>query len=399
MTGDELPGVELPGTGELIGPVEIGPVAHGGHFVARHGGRVIFVRHTLPGEIVTVRLTDVSHARFWRGDAVEVLRASPDRVPAPCPVALRCGGCDFQHVRLAAQRRLKADVVAEQLARLAGLHPEVLVEEVPGAPATGLGWRTRMRYLVDRGHAGLRAHRSNDFVELPPQGCPIADPRGPRGAELDDFAARADDELLVTTAGSGVSVMSGGQLLSGSQIVRESVGARAFRVRADGFWQVHPGAATTLGAAVMEALQPRPGETALDLYCGVGVFAASLCDAGCRVTGVEVDGPALRLARTNVPEARFVAGKVERSFRALPRHSELVVLDPPRTGAGRQVVAGIVALSPRRIGYVACDPAALARDLASFGARGYRLTALRAFDLFPMTHHVECLAVLEPSGE
>ncbi len=384
--------------GDLVGPVEIGPVAHGGHFVARHEARVIFVRHTLPGELVTVRLTDVSHDRFWRADAVAVLRASPERVVAPCPVAPECGGCDFQHVRIDAQRRLKADVVAEQLERLAGLRQSVLVEAVPGAPPDGLGWRTRMRYLVRDGHAGMRAHRSSHFVELPACGCPIADPRGPHGDGLDAFAGRAAEELIVTTASSGVTVMSGGRVLTGQEIVRERVGEREFRVRADGFWQVHPGAATTLVQAVLDALEPRAGELALDLYCGVGLFAASLRDAGCRVNAVELDGPALRLARENVPGAHFLAGRVERAFRALPRRCDLVVLDPPRTGAGRRVVAGIAALAPRRIGYVACDPAALARDLASFARRGYRLTTLRAFDLFPMTHHVECLAVLDRTG-
>lgn len=384
--------------GDLLGPMEVGPVAHGGHFVARLEGRVIFVRHSLPGESVRLRLTDVSHARFWHADAVEIMQPSTDRVEPPCPVSSLCGGCDFQHIALAAQRRLKAQVVANQLDRLAGLHPDVRVEAVPGAPEDGLGWRTRMRYLVRDGHAGMRAHRSNDYVELPFQGCPIADPRGPRGAELDVFARQAGEELVVTTAASGFSVLSDGRLLAGEKVVREKVGAHDFKVRADGFWQVHPGAAATLSTAVMAALEPRSGETAVDLYCGVGVFAAALTDVGCRVTGVELDGPAVHLARTNVPGARFVAGRVEQAVRRLSRNWDLVVLDPPRAGAGRQVVAEVAAAKPRSIAYVACDPAALARDLASFAARGYRLAQLRAFDMFPMTHHVECLAILEPEA-
>lgn len=384
--------------GDVIGPVDMGPVAHGGHFVARFQGRVIFVRHTLPGEQVMVRLTDVSHDRFWRGDATQILRTSPDRVEPPCPVAGVCGGCDFQHVTPEAQRRLKADVVAEQLSRLAGIEREVCVEPLPGTSGDGLGWRTRMRYRVHDGRAGLLAHRSAHIVALPEGGCRIADPRGPHDEALQAYCADAGEEILVTTASSGASVFSDGRVLAGEEIVREQAGGHDFQVRADGFWQVHPGAASTFSRVVADSLEPEPGEVALDLYCGVGVFAAVLVDAGCRVHGVEADRQAISWARRNVPAAHFVVARVERAFHALPHRADLVVLDPPRTGAGKRVVAAIAALRPRRIGYVACDPAALARDLKAFARAGYRLNSLRVFDAFPMTHHMECIAIVEASG-
>lgn len=375
---------------ELI--VELGPIAHGGHCVARVAGRVIFVRHGLPGERVRIAVTDDSKPNFWWGEVVEVLDASPDRVPPPCPVAGRCGGCDYQHVSLSRQRDLKAAVVTEQLARLAGLEWPVVVEPVPGDDG-GLGWRTRMRYLIDGGRVGLRAWRSDALVELPPGGCRIADPRGP--ADLQRFAAEADGELQVVVGSDQVSVLGvDGEPRQGDAELRQRVAGREFKVRADGFWQVHPGAAQILAEAVVAGLEPQPGERALDLYCGVGLFAGALVDAGCRVIGMESNKAAIELARVNVPEAKFHVGRLERAVRKLPNKTDLIVLDPPRVGARAAVVRPLAAMNARRIAYVACDPAALARDLALFAEHGYELVSLRAFDLFPMTHHVECVAIL-----
>lgn len=367
-----------------------GPVAHGGHVVARvrpEGADrdvVVFVRHALPGELVVVEITELSRT-FLRGDAVEILEASPDRVAPPCPLAHPngCGGCDFQHVALPAQRRLKADVVAEQLRRLAGIERDVVVEAVPvaaGAADDGLGWRTRMQYVeAPGGGRGLRKHRSHDVV--PVDRCLIA----------------ADDARAAGT---------------GSGEVVERVLDRDFRVEADGFWQVHPQAPRVLVETVLELLAPRPGERALDLYAGVGLFSAFLAGAVGRAGGVvsvEADRRASELAGENLadfPQAAVRAGRVDRvleqgfgSRRSLSGGDvDVVVLDPPREGAKRKVVDAIAALRPRAVAYVACDPAALARDVVYFRDAGYVLTDLRAFDLFPMTHHVECVALLERAG-
>ncbi|MCX6401257.1 MAG: TRAM domain-containing protein [Propionibacteriales bacterium] len=359
--------------------VEIGPVAHGGHCVARvqvtaeteevgqpsrDQTRVVFVRHALPGERVVVEITEgTAGDRFWRADAVEVLTASPDRVDAPCRFAGPglCGGCDFQHVALDAQRRLKGDVVREQLRRLAGLEVTLTVEAVPG-DTDGLGWRTRQRYVsLPGGARGMRKHRSHDVVAV--DECLLAAPTGP------------------------------------SYDVR----GRSFDVAGGGFWQVHPGAPEALVDAVLSALEPKPGESALDLYAGVGLFSGFLLDAvgpDGRVAAVEGDPDASRLSVANCPGLQATAGDVA-AVLANGRlgqvwdSADLVVLDPPRAGAKRAVVEEVVRRAPRAVAYVACDPAALARDVAIFAEHGYRLTGLRAFDLFPMTNHVECVALLE----
>lgn len=357
--------------------VRVERIAHGGHAVARHsvageGGRVIFVRHALPGELVRARVTEEAKS-FLRADAVEILEASPDRVLAPCPLAGpgACGGCDFQHVSLPAQRHLKAAVVEEQLSRLAGLEWSVEVEEVPPT----LHWRTRMQYVdLPGGRRGLRKHRSHDVIEV------------------DDCLIAAPD---ARTPG-GTSRLRGTR-----EVVSEQVLGRMFRVAGDGFWQVHPEAPRVLVETVLGFLGPQSGERVLDLYAGVGLFTAFLAEAvgpSGSVTSVEGDRTASELARENLAEfaqAKVVCGPVESSVRG---PADLVVLDPPRTGAKRTVMDAVTALRPRAIVYVACNPAALARDLAYAADAGYRLADLRAFDLFPMTHHVECVALVTPAG-
>ena len=349
--------------------VTAGPIAHGGHVVARVDGRAVFVRHALPGELVRVQVTEGTDGdRFWRADAIAVTTPSPDRVAAPCPFSGpgRCGGCDFQHVSLPAQRDLKATVVREQLSRLAKLDVEVTVEAVPG-DEDGLRWRTRQSYAAPppgTSYArGMRLHRSHDVIGI------------------DDCLIAREDARI-----------------PGPGVVVERVRGRAFQVAADGFWQVHPGAPETLVGAVLAALEPAAGESVLDLYAGVGLFGAFLDEVGCRVTMVEGDQRASGLSAENVPGAEVVAGEVAAVLSSRPQeHVDLVVLDPPREGARRAVVEQIVQRSPRAVAYVACDPAALARDVAIFAEHGYRLESLRAFDLFPMTHHVECVALLTPA--
>lgn len=194
----------------------------------------------------------------------------------------------------------------------------------------------------------------------------------------------------------------GTQRIHGRAHVREVTAGRTWKVSGSGFWQVHPAAAEVLTAAVVDAVKPRPGETAMDLYCGVGLFAAALAvavGAEGEVVAVEAEASALADATANLAEYEqvvLVGEKVDKALDQAPEgfEAEIVVLDPPRSGAGRGVVERIAALRPRAVAYVACDPAALARDVAYFAERGYRLAGLRAFDIFPMTHHVECVATL-----
>lgn len=416
-----MPPVE---SSELI-ELQIGAVANGGSCVARHDGRVVFVRHTLPGERVLARVTQETK-NFLRADAVEILEASPDRVPAPCPFAGpgRCGGCDWQHVALPAQRRLKAAVVEEQLQRLAGITREVLVEEVPGA-SDGLGWRTRMQFAVRRdGAVGLRRHRSHTIEPI--DECLIAHPQvevlgiekkrwpGAAGVEAIASAGTGDRLAVLSTRGRArVPRMDAPvRLISGKPekppFVREDVAGRLWQVSGSGFWQVHPGAAETLAAAVLDALDPRRGEVAVDLYCGAGLFAGVLGERigpDGLVVGIESDAQAVRDARFNLrdlPHVSVERGEVEKVLDEIQfgrgksrlNRADLVVLDPPRTGAGREVVKRVAELAGRRVVYVSCDPATLARDLAFFSEQGWTLSALRAFDAFPMTQHVELLATL-----
>jgi len=380
--------------------LDIGPVAHGGHCVARWDGRVVFVRHSLPGERARVRITEGDQSdRFLRGDAIEVLAAAAGRVQPPCPYAGpgRCGGCDFQHVAPARQRELLGDVVAEQLQRLAGLQRTVTV--LPVQP-DALHWRTRMGWTVRAdGAVGLRRHRSHQ-VE-PVDVCPIAHPDTPLvGIEPRPDLRRID--TVVSSAGEQ-QVLADGQRVAGPAYATERVGERTFRVTGAGFWQVHPAASATLVDAVLDLGRPVAGERAVDLYSGVGLFAAFLGAAvggHGTVVAVESDGAAVRDARRNLhdlPQVEIVNARVDQALRSgrAGDRADVVVLDPPRTGAKARVVRASCELGPSRVVYVACDPAALARDIATFDALGYRLADLRAYALFPMTHHVECVALLE----
>lgn len=376
--------------GEVLGPVRVGPVAHGGHWVGRLDGRVYFIRHALADELVRIRVTGVARRHAF-ADAVEILEPSPWRVDAPCPVASMCGGCDFQHVDPAHQPELKRQVVAEQLHRLAGIEWAGSVESVGSGV---LGWRTRMRYHSGPDAWGLRRSRSHEVVPLPDDGCrlavePLARPINAPG-NLD--AQGNNESILGTAAADGVRWTVPGEAVE----VTESAAGRSWRVSTEGFWQVHPLAPDTLVQAVLDGLGVRAGERALDLYCGVGLFAGALTDAGAEVTGIEGNRDAVRHAEQNVPQARFHAGSVERVLKRLDGPWDLAVLDPPRRGAGADVLTRVLSGSPRAVAYVACDPAGLARDLATAATLGYRTTSLRAFDLFGSTHHVECVAVLRP---
>lgn len=417
--------------GDLI-EVEVGPVAHGGHCVARFRGRVIFVRLALPGELARVRITEARKGSFCRADAVEVLRADSERVDAPCvhfgPGG--CGGCDFQHASGAKQRDLKATVVAEQLRRLAGLEVPVAVEELPGG---GFGWRTRVRWALDpEGRIGPRAVRSHRVVGVNHSApCLIAAPGltelaatadvpagvrrpsssarvGHRQSRLRGRAGRPElPEVVLTAAGDGSRLTIWPDQPGDHHVptVSEHAVDREFSVSADGFWQVHPAAADTLAAAVAEALDgvARQSGTGWDLYGGVGLFAEVLAEmvgpSGSVVT-VEGDRTASALAGSNManrPQVTVVSGSVEQAVEDLPTNVDAVVLDPPRAGAGPALCEQIAARAPSVIVYVACDPAALARDTAALMAAGYRLDTLRAFDCFPQTHHVECVARFLPS--
>jgi len=369
---------------------------------------------------VVVRVTEDRHPGFCRADAIDVLEASPARVERPCPYSGpgRCGGCDWQHVDPAEQRRLKAAVVREQLARLAGLDDvAVTVEELPGGP---LRWRSRARFAVDRsGAPGLRRHRSHDVVLL--DDCPITvEPaaaavlqRGWPGAGAVDVSVDSTGAVTTTRLDrrgrptSSRVVRPGGDLPEEpSGRAERRAGGRDWEVEGTGFWQVHPAAADALVGAVAAFADVRPGETVLDLYAGAGLFGGALAPAvgpDGRVVCVEADPAACAAADANLagyPYAEVWEGDVDAEgltgLLADLGAPDVVVLDPPRAGAGPAVSRLLSATGARAVVYVACDPAALARDVAAFGESGYRLAGIRGFDAFPMTAHVECVALLAP---
>ncbi|MBT9608390.1 TRAM domain-containing protein [Microbacterium sp.] len=410
--------------GDLI-DLDITGVAHGGIFVGRHEGRVVFVPDTLPGERVRVRLTDTRKKAFWRAEALEVLEAAPERRPHVWASASidrapeeRAGGAEFGHIALAHQRALKERVIRESLERVGRLELPVEVRTA-GADETpdGTGWRTRVSLHVDdAGRVGPFAPRSHRVVETPD--LPLATAAVARAAaELRGGAVGRID--LVQPADGRVRVLprpDGTRDAAPAEVVEERVGDRVFRVDAGGFWQVHRLAATALTDAVTERVRASVGDldpdaTHLDLYGGVGLFASALADmsgVATRVISVESDARATEHAGENLAEwvgaraetarvDRYVGGLVaDASERERERLSRgVVVLDPPRAGAGRDVVEGLAALGPSAVVYVACDPVALARDLAIFAEHGYRADGgIRGLDLFPNSHHVEAVVAL-----
>ncbi len=389
--------------------VTVGDVAAGGHCVARVDGEVYFVRHALPGERVRIEVTD-RKKRFAFADAVEILEASPDRVEPPCPWAGpgKCGGCDFQHATHEAQLRLKTRVLADQLTRIGGLDAAkldgVAVEALPWKEGP-LGWRTRMQYAVDPGgRAGLREHKSRDIVHI--DWCRIAsEPIRSAPVLSEDWKGMGavgvvdsdDDELAVYTQ---LRRTSRPHRKRGPATVHQRVGEVEFELGFDGFWQVHPAAAGAFLECVLEFLEPREGEAAWDLYAGAGLFAAGLAETvgeSGRVVAVENAKSSHTAANlADWKHAGAIDGDVAATVPALGG-VDIVVLDPPRSGAGPEVVASLVEARPRAICYVACDAGALARDVKAFADHGWEPKRMRAFDAFPMTQHFETIALFEPS--
>ena len=400
--------------------LDVTGIAHGGVFVARHEGRVVFVADAIPGERVRARVSEPSTGsgaadtrRFWRAETVEVLDASPHRRPHIWPEAdvdndpeARPGGADLGHIALAHQRTLTRDVLAEALERFGGGGLDAPPVEALD-DGDGTAWRTRVTLHVDdAGRIGPFAARSHRVIET--STLPIARP-GIQAAAQRLGKARPGRVALVEPGDGRVRVIAQPERgrRPADEVVWEEVRGRRFRVDAAGFWQVHPRAAETLDRTVRELLDGLvdPDAAHLDLYGGVGLFSATLGDLGARrVTTVESSRRATALAAANLSAASVsveaVTARVDRYLAGLDADAAAsfrggaIVLDPPRSGAGRVVVDAVSALHPRAVVYVACDPVALARDLKSFRELGWEPAALRAYDLFPHSHHFETVALL-----
>lgn len=404
--------------------VRVGKPGHGGFCVARHDGRVIFVRHSLPGELVRARITEDTGKSFLRADAVEILEPSDDRIEPLCPISGPGGSgcCDFSHATPEAVRSIKSSVVSEQLHRIAGIELDVVVEAL-GEPT---GWRTRIRLGVDDdGRPGFRRVRSASIV--PDLSCPQVVPGMYDGVADRSWTPGADIAIAVDSDGTRHVVeiapvrsrsvgtdrgrrgatsrraASSGErprrVISGSGRAIQRVGDRSWTVDSHGFWQAHRAAADRYSAVVREWSGAGPGDIAWDLYCGAGTFAAVLAEQvglDGTVAAVEYSHRAIvdgRAAMTDLPQLRMQAAPVERAIATLPGPPAVVVLDPPRSGAGKHVVAAVADAGPRRVVHIGCDPASFARDAGLYLAHGFRPEKVRAFDAFPMTGHVECIGL------
>jgi 23S rRNA (uracil1939-C5)-methyltransferase len=390
--------------------VHVTGIAAGGDGVARLAdGRAVFVRGALPGERVTVALTE-EHARFARGEIFEVLEAAPQRVAPPCPrVADGCGGCDWQHVAPEAQRELKAAIVTDALRRIGRLEPPA---PDPGPELAAEGWRTTVRALVDDdGRAGFRLHHAHDPLAVGPDGCLVAHPlvdevlrEGvfPRPVrEVTVRAGAVTGERLVVCAPkvgdsrvpAGIQTVGADELAEGHRAwIHEVVAGRRWRISAESFFQGRPDGAEALVDAVVAALGDAlvDGATVADLYSGVGLFAGVLGErTGGRVVAVESNRSAVADARINLADlggARIVRSDVRRWG---PSTVDVVVADPSRHGLGAEVVARIGATGAQALALVSCDPGALGRDAGLLAAAGWRLGSVGLVDLFPHTAHVE----------
>ena len=387
-------------TGDLV-QVTIEKVAHGGHFIARHDGAVIFVRHAIPGENCTIQITSTGSS-FNRADVVSVQSPSEFRVVAPCSFAHRngCGGCDFQHISVDHQRQLKSDVITEQFSRIAKIDLRVEVEEV----GESTHWRTRAIATTDRnGKLGFFKSRSHSIA--PVTDCIIC-VEGMNFAEIAGRELKGDVRVEISSSNTGERSIAlaptrgeeKARLTEGPAVLHENVAGRTLEVSQESFWQSHKKAPEVLTQTVMEFAKIKTGEHVLDLYGGVGLFSAAILDAVGETGHVDlIEGSRVATAdasRNFVGHANITiaTGDVAKLLTRITA-ADVVVLDPPRDGAGKEAVAHISRLAPRAIVYVACDPAALARDTGYLSDNGYSLVKVRAFDLFPMTHHIECVAL------
>lgn len=386
-----------------------GPPANGGSCVARHEGRVVFVRYALPGERVLARVV-AERGSYWHADAVEILDASPDRIDPLCEIAGvdGAGCCDLAFAAPKAARRLKGAVVANQLGKLGGFHwrDESDASAEPVGAGEPTGWRTRVRLDTADGRAGFHRYHSAELVtdlrcgQLPEAALDGLGENGwPTGAHL--YVALDDDGARhVVQSGPRGGRRTATSVVEGDYEATQRVNGRVWQVPVTAFWQAHRDAATVYSDLVAQWARLSNGMVAWDLYGGAGIFAAVLGegvgDSGHVVT-VDTSRGASRSARAalaDLPNVSVVTDSVRRALAAQPRRADVAVLDPPRSGAGREIIDMLAAADVPRIIHIGCEAASFARDVGLYLAHGYRVEELRVFDSFPMTHHVESVAVL-----
>lgn len=385
--------------GDLL-TLNIEKVAHGGLCVARHDGVVIFVRHALPGEIVEAKLISLAPGkRSWFAQTISVKKASEKRITPKCEFfkADGCGGCDWQHADSQYQRELKLEVLVEQLERFGQVANARQISSINAVEPSQSNWRTRIRVVAnDEGKWGFRKTRSHEVQVV--DKCLIAD------NSINDVlktlpAGNPDDEILIVKSKEETIVYPVEKRAPSAPNSTQEVDGHDFAVAGDGFWQVHPGAASVLSRQIKESVQGLKVESFADLYAGVGVLAHSLLQEFpiANAIVVEADRSAAQNAKENLKSFKNVqvsSERVDKWVRGVKNKFDVVILDPPRSGAGQTVMQQICRQTLQKIIYIACDPAALARDVLIAKKNGWKLETVVAFDLFPQTHHIESVAVL-----
>lgn len=382
-----------------------GAPANGGSCVARgDDGRVVFVRYALPGETVRARVVD-QRGSYWHAVAVDILEPASERIESLCPIAGvdGAGCCDMAFADPAALRTIKGEVVANQLQRLGQF--DWTGEAEPVGPGGATGWRNRVRLEVGAdGRPGFHRYHSDELVT------DLRCAQLPAGM-LDDIpvdGARVGDQLHVVVDDDGIRhvVASGGErrprVLEGEYAAVQRVGDRHWALPVTAFWQAHREAARVYSALVTDWAAIESGMTGWDLYGGAGLFAAALADGvgpSGQVISVDTSRAGARAGRAalaDLPQVRFVTDSVRKALSGLPR-GDVAVLDPPRAGAGREIVEQVAAAGVPRVIHIGCEAASFARDIGLYTRNGYTVERLRVFDAFPLTHHVECVALLTRS--
>jgi tRNA/tmRNA/rRNA uracil-C5-methylase (TrmA/RlmC/RlmD family) len=389
--------------------LSVGPPANGGSCVARQDGRVVFVRYALPGETVRARIIAEKDA-YWHAEAVEILEPAPDRIASLCPIAGPGGAgcCDLAFVDPEAARALKAQVVVNQLDRIAGYQPQRELQVEPMGTGEPTGWRTRVRMGVGAGgSAGFRRYHSGDLVaaeqcgQLVPGLLHGLQQQWPLGAEvhvvLDDDGQR---HVVMAGMGLGIRGRRGLRVVEGRRESVQRVADRTWHIPVTGFWQSHRDAARVYSELVGSWADLAPGMTAWDLYGGAGLFAAVLAEGVGEIGQVlTVDmsraaSAAASHALSDLPQVTVANGSVRQVLTGLRERPDLAVLDPPRAGAGKEVIKLLADAGAPRVIHIGCEVASFARDVGLYRQHGFAVQELRVFDAFPLTHHVECVAVL-----
>ena len=365
-------------------------VAVGGAGIARDGdGRVVFVEGALVGERVSVEIVETKKS-FRRGRVLDVLEPAPGRVLPSCPeIANGCGGCDLAHASHAAQREMKAAMVADSLRRLGRLAD--LPDIDPGPDLATTGFRTTIRAAVVDGRAGLRHRRSHDVVTV--ASCEVAHPVV-EGMLVNGRYGDADEVTIRVGADTGEqAVFVGGSEPDEGTVIHEEIAGRRFRISPRSFFQTRADGAAALVSVVDEAIGPDPTGTLVDLCSGVGLFAATIGDRFDRVVTVESNRSSVADARVNLAHlGDRVAIRSSTFERWTPEPADVVIADPSRAGLGREGVANVAATGAPLMVLISCDAGSLGRDAGLLTAAGYRLDAITLVDLFPNTAHVEVVS-------